>query len=108
MSIALHIYYTGENGAAKAFAREMTESGLVEKIRNENGNRQYEYFFSEERPETVLLLDKWKNQEALDMHHNSEIMEKIFDLREKYGLKMIAERFESDSISEEDKKYIKE
>lgn len=42
------------------------------------------------------------------MHHNSEIMEKIFDLREKYGLKMIAERFESDSISEEDKKYIKE
>lgn len=56
MSIALHIYYTGENGAAKAFAREMTESGLVEKIRNEDGNRQYEYFFRRNAPKRFCFL----------------------------------------------------
>lgn len=46
---------------ARAFEKEMIESGIVEKIRNEGSNEQYNYFFSEQHPETVLLLDKWRN-----------------------------------------------
>ncbi len=106
MSIAIHIYYTGKNGTARAFAKEMIESGIVEKIRNEEGNEQYDYFFSEQHPETVLLLDKWKNQKALDIHHSSEMMAEILKLREKYDLKVFAERFSSDEINTEDKKFI--
>ena len=45
MGITVNIYYTGQNGGARAFAREMTESGLVGRIRAEEGNRRYEYFF---------------------------------------------------------------
>lgn len=45
MSFTVNIYYTGKNGSAKEFAREMTESGLVNKIRAEEGNERYEYFF---------------------------------------------------------------
>ena len=45
MSFTVNIYYTGKNGSAKEFAREMTESGLVSKIRAEEGNERYEYFF---------------------------------------------------------------
>jgi quinol monooxygenase YgiN len=43
--------------------------------------------------ETVLLIDKWKNQEALDLHHKSEMMKEIADLRNKYELKMRVEKF---------------
>ncbi len=45
MSFTVNIYYIGKNGSAKEFAREMTESGLVNKIRAEEGNERYEYFF---------------------------------------------------------------
>lgn len=45
MAITVNIYYTGKNGNAKKFAEEMISSGVVNDIRAENGNIQYEYFF---------------------------------------------------------------
>lgn len=93
MSITINIYYTGENGAAKKFAEEMTESGTVEAIRAEEGNLRYEYFLPADDPETVLLIDSWRDQAALDRHHGSALMEKIKELRDKYDLHMKVERF---------------
>lgn len=81
MSFTVNIYYIGKNGSAKEFAREMTESGLVNKIRAEAGNERYEYFFPLDDPETVLLIDRWRDQQALDDHHKSEMMEEIAALR---------------------------
>ena len=93
MSLIINIYYTGENGNARNFANEIISSGIVDKIRKEEGNLKYEYFFPIDDPETVLLIDKWKNKEALDIHHKSEMMEEIAKLREKYHLKMKVEKY---------------
>ena len=93
MSLTIHIYYTGTNGNARRFAEEMMTSGIVEAVRQEEGNEQYAYFFPMEDPETVLLIDRWKNQEALDIHHKSPMMEQIADLRKKYKIRMKVERY---------------
>lgn len=93
MRITVNILYTGQNGSARAFAEEMVSSGLVEKIRAEAGNERYAYFFPMEDSESVLLIDRWKNQEAIDAHHKSEMMSEIAALRKKYGLKMKVERY---------------
>ena len=93
MSITVNLYYRGEGGSAKEFAREMEERGIADAIRAEEGNERYEYFFPMEDEETVLLIDKWKSQEALDIHHKSAMMKEIADLRNKYHLKMRVERF---------------
>ena len=71
----------------------MTSSGLVEQIRGEEGNEKYAYFFPAEDPETVLLIDRWRDQAALDVHHKTPMMEQIAALRTKYQLKMRVERF---------------
>ena len=108
-AITVHIYYTGENGSAKAFVKEMLTSGLVDEIKKEKGNRRYEYFFSVEDEETVLLVDSWDNQEAIDLHHSSSIMDQIMELRIKYHLHMKVERYFLDEtgIPKEDQKFIK-
>ena len=93
MSLIINIYYTGINGSARKFAEEMVSSGIVDRVRAEVGNERYEYFFPMDDKETVMLIDKWKNQEALDLHHKSEMMKEIADLRNKYGLKMRVEKF---------------
>ena len=93
MSFTINIYYTGENESAKKLAKEMVEKGLVERVRAEKGNQKYEYFFPMDDPETVLLIDRWENQEALDEHHKSPMMKEIADLREKYHLHMRVEQF---------------
>lgn len=108
MAITINIYYTGKNGSAKEFAKEMIASGIVDDIRKEKDNLKYEYFSSLNDSETILLIDRWVNQEALDIHHKSEMMRKIIDLRNKYDLKMKVERFVDDvDVPKTDEKYIR-
>lgn len=110
MAVTVNIYYSGVNGNAKKFAEEMVSGGIVNDIRAENGNLRYEYFFPMEDKETVLLIDSWKNQASIDIHHASPMMAEIIRLREKYDLHMRVERYVSDEtgISKTDKAFIKE
>ena len=93
MSITVNLYYTGKNGNARAFADEMQKSGIADRIRAEKGNLRYDYFLPLNDCETVLLIDSWENQEAIDLHHASPMMKEIAALREKYDLHMKAERY---------------
>ncbi len=110
MAITINIYYSGTNGNSKKFAEEMISSGIVDEIRAEEGNLKYEYYFPMNDSETVLLIDSWENQQALDIHHESPMMLKIISLREKYSLSMKVERYVTDEsgIPDKDKEFIKE
>ncbi len=110
MSIVVNIYYTGSGGNARKFAEEMEAGGTAGEIRREEGNLRYDYFFPMADPETVLLIDCWKDQEAIDRHHASPMMEKIAKLRVKYDLHMRVERYVSDEggMPEADRRFVKE
>ena len=108
MSIVLNIYYTGENGKAKDFVQEMIQRGIVDRIRAQEGNLGYEYFLPLDDSETVLLIDRWKNQDAIDRHHASPMMKEIAQLRDQYDLHMRVERFVSqDELPQKDQKFIR-
>lgn len=110
MGIVVNLYYTGVNGAARKFAEEMESSGTAAAIREEEGNLRYDYFFSMADPETVLLIDSWADQDAIDRHHASIMMDKITQLRIKYDLHMKVERYLMDEggIPASDSQFIKE
>ena len=109
MSITMNLYYTGTDGNAKKFVEEMENSGTANAIRTEAGNEKYDYFFSAKDPETVLLIDSWRDQEAIDVHHASPMMGTIAALREKYNLTMRAERYLSDEagVPQKDQAFIR-
>ena len=62
-----------------------------------------------EDEETLLLIDSWKDQNAIDQHHASPMMEQIIKLREKYDLHMRVERYVSDDggMPESDKAFLR-
>ena len=105
--ITVNLYYTGTNGSARKFAEEMESSGTAGKIRAEEGNVRYEYFFPMNDPETVLLIDAWEDQEAIDVHHASPMMKTIMELREKYDLHMKVERYVSEELSKSDEGFVR-
>ena len=107
VAITVNLRYTGTGGDARAFAEEMISSGTVDRIRTEEGNLRYEYYISMEDPETVLLIDSWTDQAAIDAHHASPMMAIIASLREKYDLHMTVERFVSIQEKETDKSFIR-
>lgn len=60
-----------------------------------------------EEPETVMLIDSWRDQAAIDALHASPMMETISELREKYDLHMTVERFMGIEENEEDRRFIR-
>ena len=104
--ITINLFYKGKGGSAKAFAEEMEKSGIADRIRAEEGNMGYRYFMPFDDPETVLLIDSWRDEEALERHHQSEMMLSLSALREKYDLHMTANRYISDENAE-DEKYLR-
>lgn len=107
MSIAVNLYYTGVNGNARKFAEEMERSGTADLIRKESGNLRYSYFFPMDDPETILLIDMWKDQASIDRHHASPMMKTIARLRETYDLHMKAERYVTDEGADSDSEFIR-
>ena len=72
-----------------------TSNTLVNEFKRgaEEGNLKYEYFFPMDDFETVMLIDRWKDEKSLDFHHKSPMMEEIARLREKYKLSMKVEKY---------------
>ena len=107
MALTVNLRYTGKDGAARKFAEEMTTNGTVAAIRAEDGNLHYEYYQPLDDPETILLIDSWEDQAALDAHHASPMMGTITALREKYDLHMTVERYMSVETPELEEQFIR-
>ena len=107
MAITINLRYTGKNGNAFKFVEEMIKSGTVDKIRAEKGNLRYEYYQPLDDKETILLIDSWESQDALDKHHASPMMATIAELREKYDLHMTVERYVSAESPEAENQFIR-
>ena len=107
MSITVNLRYTGTDGNARKFAEEMISSGTVDAIRAEEGNLRYEYYQSLDDPETILLIDSWANQEDIDKHHATPMMDTIAKLREKYDLHMTVERYTAAETPESENRFIR-
>ena len=103
--ITVFLTYKGEAGNAVAFVHEMESSGIADAIRNEPGNLSYKYYLpmDERMTDTVMLVDSWTDQAALDAHHESPMMEQLAALREKYDLHMTAEKYICEPISDDEK-----
>ena len=101
--ITVNLYYKGANGSARAFAEEMETSGIADAIREEKGNLRYQYFQPLDDPETILLIDSWRDQAAIDAHHASPMMGRLAALREKYDLHMTVERFVREDLGADEK-----
>ena len=101
--ITVHLFYQGKNGSARAFAAEMESSGIAEAIRQEPGNLRYAYYQPLDDPETILLIDSWRDQASIDAHHASPMMAQLAALREKYDLHMQAERFVSEEVGDDER-----
>ena len=85
----------------------MWEIGTIKEIMKLPVCLRYEYVISLADDDTVLPIDTWESQQALDDHQASDLMTKVAFLREKYDLHMKAERYVSDDMNDRDRAFIR-
>ena len=81
------VFYRAENGEAlRKFYEEVKEAGIIEKSRQDAGNLRYEYFFSAERENEILLVEKWESKEMQKLHDGLPHLAELGKIKEKYKI----------------------
>ena len=93
-NIILHVTYTCSPGRAEPFVKAVKDSGLQAVIRKEDGCLQYDYHLSCEAPDTVVLIECWRDAAALDRHLVQPHMEDLRRLKGEYAMDTKLERYE--------------
>ena len=93
-NVILHVAYRCKSGAAEDFVRAVKESGVQALVRAEDGCLQYDYHLSLEEENTVVLLEKWRDGEALAAHMLQPHMNTLKDLKSRFVTETVLERYE--------------
>ena len=93
-NIILHVYYRCKSGAAEDFVRSVKDSGVQALVRAEDGCIQYDYFLSFEESDTVVLLEKWRDSDALAAHMQQPHMETLKEFKSRFVQDAVIERYE--------------
>ena len=78
------IYKAKGKGAREAFLCELTEKGIVDLIRNENGCLTYDYYFSAQDDITLVLFEEWQSKECQQIHMTQPHMKDAMEIKSKY------------------------
>lgn len=57
---------------------------IVNTVRAEDGCEGYDYYFSAEKPDTVLLVEKWASAKQQEMHLQTAHMVVLMKIKGKY------------------------
>lgn len=86
--IILNVTYKCKPGMANAFLKALMAEGIDEKCRREDGNIQYDYFVPsmscEAGEDVVLLIEKWRDAEALAVHSQQPHFQKIGEIKPEF------------------------
>lgn len=80
----LFVTYHAKKGMGKKFVAELESSGAAQKVRNENGCIRYDYFFSAQDTDTVLLFEEWESVAHQQIHLTQPHIALIKAAKEKY------------------------
>ena len=92
--VILHVTYRCKSGMAEDFVRAIKESGVQTLVRAEDGCLQYDYHLSLEEEDTVVLLEKWRDSDALAAHMLQPHMNTLKDLKSRFATDTVLERYE--------------
>ncbi len=94
MSYNLHVLYDMKTGVRETFLNEVIRRGILNKIRSEEGCESYEYYYNAQRPDELLLLERWVNKEAQQKHLETEHMKEFFAIKDVYVEHTVLRGFE--------------
>ena len=82
--LVLEVYTTVKPGMRAAYVQAIREAGIQKKVRAEDGCLCYDYYFSAEDENVLLLCEKWTNSEKQAIHMTQPHMADLKALKAQY------------------------
>lgn len=84
MMLTWNVTYHCKPGQREAFYQALRDLGVRENSIHEAGNVKYDYFFSAEVPDDLLLVETWTEQALQDAHCSTELFARLQALKAQY------------------------
>ena len=95
--IVLNVTYLCHPGMRDAFLQSVRAEGIDAASRAEDGNAQYEYFLPADGGDRLLLLEKWRDAEALSAHARQSHFARLGELKAQYVRETVIEKYVSEA-----------
>lgn len=82
--LTLYVVYTAKSGCREAFVRQIVMEGIADTIRREEGCIRYDYYFSAQQEDKILLVEQWQTQAHQRIHLQQPHMARLRELKEQY------------------------
>ena len=82
--LMLYVKYTAKPGCREQFVREIVRRGILTAIRNEEGCLAYDYYFSAQDENVVLLIEKWASTAHQRVHMTQSHMAELMELKAQF------------------------
>ena len=92
--IVLLVTYKCKPEMRDDFLEMIYSEGIDAASRAEDGNIQYDYFTPVDSSDELLLIEKWRDAEALDRHHTQPHFARLGELKKEFVAETVREKFE--------------
>ena len=82
--LILYVTYTAKPGCREQFVREIVRRGILTAIREEEGCLTYDFYFSAQDENVVLLIEKWTSEAHQRIHMQQPHMEQLKEIKTRY------------------------
>lgn len=82
--IILNVTYSCKQGQREAFLDAIKTEGLDVASRKEEGNSKYDYYASTQDPDELLLIEHWRDEDALNAHFEQPHFRKLGQLKDEF------------------------
>ena len=91
--IVLNVTYKCKPEMREAFLENIRTQGIGDACRAEEGNLKYDYYVPTHNADEVLLVEKWRDADALGVHAGQPHIAKLVALKAQYVDETIIEKY---------------
>ena len=92
--IVLNVTYKCKPDMQEEFLERIFSEGIDTASRAEEGNLKYDYYIPVDGSDDLLLVEKWRDAEAIAAHGRQPHLAKLQELKREYVTDTVIERFE--------------
>ena len=91
--LTIIVTYKTKPGMAKAYYDRVVSEGVAAGVRQEEGNKGYDFYMPMDQPDTIVLIEKWDNKACADAHAGTPNVKKLASFKADYVLETQAVRY---------------
>lgn len=90
----IYVVFKCVSGKRAEYIERLKAEGIVDAIRKEDGCIRYDYYFSENNPDEILLIEAWETKKHQEIHLEQPHMLRLRELKPDFVLSTRLGEFE--------------